>query len=60
MIEKNIEIVIDSLEKYGDGFWSDTNIEEDDEILIPNSHLFKEILEVLNKIGLDLELIKKE
>lgn len=60
MKNEDIQIIKDSLLKYGDDFWSedDNEIELSDGVITSNIELIYDVIDAVNKAGYDLKLIK--
>ena len=57
MTKREIQIVREVLRQYGDDFWREG--ESEDGFDCDNTVLFEEIVKILNKVGLDLKLVRK-
>ena len=57
MKKEELEVVHKAIAEHGDGFWNDDESIGDVDW---NGHLFDEVVDMLEKDGYDLELVKKE
>lgn len=55
MTKQEIERVRKVLREYGDDFWCEG---EEEEGICDNTVLFEEVVRILNKVGLDLKLVR--
>ena len=60
MEREELEVVYKAIDKYGDGFWNDPSEGNEEGNPSWNGYLFDEILEMLEKDGYELKLVKKE
>lgn len=64
MKKEELEVVHETIDKHGDSFWNDpsSNPNDNNAMVDPswNGYLFDEVVDMLNKDGFDLVLVKKE
>lgn len=66
MKKEELDIVHKAIDKHGDSFWNDPSSNPDDNNAMEdlngnwNGYLFDEVVNMLEKDGYDLELVKKE